>query len=311
MIKNFIYLDEPKLYSFSSQLFEGVTEYVLNEQHLEHTDQETQKGKLASGKIIADVIRETSSSTTKKFLHDYSFNLFEKKLEEENKLLDITSLASTEDILSSTSDYSFVKIKAQMLIADTQEVIDIFRDFNRMGENILISQMQNELTILEHKHANSNIKDKDSAVSKEFFRDNNIEKMALDANLRQPKLFQRSIIELLELGQNDALQFHQLVHNTLFSSYLDRDHLREPLKSIIKKYSRLTQKDFVVLGVISHKCSDDPFQESHPLATVSGIPDMKSRMRALSAAMIGISKFTYGLEHNEIVIEPVAIYTEL
>lgn len=30
MIKNFIYLDEEKLYSLSSQIFEGVTEYVLN-----------------------------------------------------------------------------------------------------------------------------------------------------------------------------------------------------------------------------------------------------------------------------------------
>ncbi|EJO9909281.1 MULTISPECIES: hypothetical protein [Vibrio] len=314
MIKNFIYLDEPKLYSFSSQLFEGVTEYVLNEHHVEHTDQHTQKGKLASGKIIADVIRETSSSTTKKFLHDHSFNLFQKRLEEESKLLDINSLASTEDILSSISDYSFVKIKAQMLVADSQEVLNIYRNFNRIGENIIISQMQTELTILEQKHLSSNVKDKDSAVSKEFFKNHNIEKQALESNLRQPKLFQESLIELLEFGQNGALQFHQLLHDTLFSSYLDRDHLREPLNSIIKKYSRLTQREFVVLGVISHKCSDDPFQEKHPLAQVTSsddVGDMKSKMRAISSSMIGVSKFTYGLEHNEIIIEPVAIYTEL
>lgn len=89
MIKNFIYLDEPKLYSFSSQLFEGVTEYVLNNEYLENSEDDKQKGTIASGRVIANVIREASSSTTKKFLHDHSFNLFEKELISSGKMLDV------------------------------------------------------------------------------------------------------------------------------------------------------------------------------------------------------------------------------
>jgi len=38
MIKNFIYLDEEKMYSLSSQLFEGVTEYVLHESSIENDE---------------------------------------------------------------------------------------------------------------------------------------------------------------------------------------------------------------------------------------------------------------------------------
>ena len=33
-IKSFIYLDDYKMYSFSSQLFEGITQYILKEESL-------------------------------------------------------------------------------------------------------------------------------------------------------------------------------------------------------------------------------------------------------------------------------------
>ena len=42
-IKSFIYLDEYKLASLSSQLFEGMTEYVLKSAVDTHTENTTQK----------------------------------------------------------------------------------------------------------------------------------------------------------------------------------------------------------------------------------------------------------------------------
>lgn len=57
MIKNIIYLDEAKMYSMSSQIFEGVTEYVLNEVSSTHEDTEEQKGPVGSGRVLADAER--------------------------------------------------------------------------------------------------------------------------------------------------------------------------------------------------------------------------------------------------------------
>lgn len=51
MIKNFIYLDEEKMYSLSSQLFEGITEYVLNESSSEQSDSEEQKDLLEAEEL--------------------------------------------------------------------------------------------------------------------------------------------------------------------------------------------------------------------------------------------------------------------
>lgn len=43
-IKSFVYLDEYKMYSISSQLFEGLTEYVLSGKKSEYAKSEEQKG---------------------------------------------------------------------------------------------------------------------------------------------------------------------------------------------------------------------------------------------------------------------------
>ena len=80
MIKNFIYLDEEKMYSLSSQVFEGITEYVLNEKSTESENIESQKGPVGSGRILGDILRQADKKTEKKFLSDFSYTLFEQKL---------------------------------------------------------------------------------------------------------------------------------------------------------------------------------------------------------------------------------------
>lgn len=65
MIKNFIYLDEEKMYSLSSQLFEGVTEYVLNESLSGKVESEEQKGSVGSGRILGDILRNSEKKQRK------------------------------------------------------------------------------------------------------------------------------------------------------------------------------------------------------------------------------------------------------
>ena len=50
-IKSFVYLDEYKMYSISSQLFEGLTEYVLSGKKSEYAKSEEQKGKNSQWKF--------------------------------------------------------------------------------------------------------------------------------------------------------------------------------------------------------------------------------------------------------------------
>lgn len=112
MIKNFIYLDEYKMYSLSSQIFEGITEYLVSTNYKEEENNDKQKGGFASGRILADIIKDGSKTEERKYLHDYSYTLFEKYLIENNKVADINSLDSDVNIVDTCINTSFIKIKS-------------------------------------------------------------------------------------------------------------------------------------------------------------------------------------------------------
>ncbi|KKD01412.1 DUF6414 family protein [Photobacterium halotolerans] len=309
MIKNLIYLNEEKLYSFSSQLFEGVTEFILNEETLEREDSENVKGRLASGKIIADVIKETSRSTKKKFLHDHSFNIFEKRLIDDKRILEVNDDTPYESVKFSISDYSFVRIKSKAFFSDANEIISVFDSFNELGEQIVKSQLRDENAIIEYKHLKSNIKDKDSAIEKEFLAQYNVKLKALEGSLRQPKIWKDSLIYMLNFTAKDTLQIHQSINEVLFTSILNPECLREDVTSLMKKYSRLTQKEFTILGLVSQEKINDT------LPPPINIPDedtgMRARLRAIAATLVGLDAISNGLSKNEVIVEPIAIYTEL
>jgi hypothetical protein len=65
MIKNFLYLDQEKMYSLSSQMFEGVTAHVLTESTSTNEDSKTQKGPVGSGLVLAEAIRSNIRNTEK------------------------------------------------------------------------------------------------------------------------------------------------------------------------------------------------------------------------------------------------------
>ena len=66
-IKSFVYLDDYKLYSLSSQLFQGFTEYILSGSATSLAEEENQKGMFTSGKVMSDLLKTEKTSTEKKY----------------------------------------------------------------------------------------------------------------------------------------------------------------------------------------------------------------------------------------------------
>ena len=87
-IKNLIYLDEYKMYSISSQLFGGLTEHVINVEHSADEKDERQSGPFGSGRMLANILKSGSSVEERRFLHDFSYTLFETALYGEGKVTD-------------------------------------------------------------------------------------------------------------------------------------------------------------------------------------------------------------------------------
>lgn len=187
-IRNFIYLDEYKMYSLSSQVFEGITEYLVDYKSQTKEEQETQKGPIGSGRIMADIIRQGSETQEKRFLHDYSYHLFEEHLREQKKVLNIDggSLANFEDALP---DYSFVRIKSTATFNDITSIKDTINNFNKIGE--ALAHVTNFKAIEEVKQqlelAQSTIKDRNekAALQERLKSLTNLAKFAKEKGLHQ------------------------------------------------------------------------------------------------------------------------------
>jgi len=283
MIKNFIYLDEYKMYSLSSQIFEGITEYLVSTSKHENAEENTQRGEIGSGRILADIIKKTNTTQEKKYLHDYSYTIFEKHLLESDRIVDINNV-DTENFLSSITSKSFIKITGKVIFNDIGHMSKTIKDFNLLGEALLVSQSLNDPSITTK----------------------NLKKIAKQRGLNFDKKFLDSLSYILDFGFGNQLEVQLQYNDYLFSTNLKREYLRENENLLIKKYARKTEKEFTLLGIITQ------YQNTEEEEDTDTTPE-----HLKVAVMNLVSKFTNleltftGKLENEIMIDPIAIYTEL
>jgi len=312
MIKNFIYLDEEKMYSLSSQVFEGITEYVLNESGSDKHESESQKGPVGSGKILADIIISSNKATEKKFFHDYSFTLFESHLLEQSRILDLTKATlSLDDLKASITDFSFIKIKAKAVFNDVDKITELFTEFNTIGEALAhmgaferINELKEELLLLKSQSPDRNQKSK---LDAEYKKLTNLKTLAKDGGLYQDQKFLDNLCLLTKYGFSDQFEITQTKGEVLFTSCLKRECLREKEDLLVKKYSRKTEKEAVVLGIITQAFSAN---EAEPEEGVE-YSNMKAALLNLVEHLASIEGSISGKQENEIVIDPIAVYFEV
>ena len=150
-IKSFIYLDDYKLYSLSSQMFQGFTEYIISGSTASTEEEEKQKGAFASGKMMSDILKKEKSSTEKKYLHDYAFNLLESELTKKGILHTITT-TDTTDIIQSKG---IVKVTGRAVFNDYSSLQSTMSRFNSIGESFGYFQINDQLKAIKDSASNA------------------------------------------------------------------------------------------------------------------------------------------------------------
>ncbi|EPF93271.1 hypothetical protein F957_00240 [Acinetobacter gyllenbergii CIP 110306 = MTCC 11365] len=290
MLKNFIYLDKDKMYSISSQMFEGIAQELLKEETFENEESESQDGPRFSGKVLADVVKNTTKSIEKKFLHDYSFTLFEKELNNKQIILDISDLSDRE-INEKINKYSFIKVTKEVTFNDHAELQALFSKFNQIGTAISRMQLAGEIDYLEtlgQQKRNQYIKDKENS-------------------LHQDPKFLESFLLLSKHGYQDNFEVVQKINNILVTSYWNRDYLREDEQLIIRKYSRKTNVKISIIGTVSQYLEVNKAQPQDNFQS----EELSSHMRNMFEHLTSVEYSISGKSDNEIVIDPIAAYIEL
>ena len=314
-LRQFIYLDEYKIYSLYSQVFEGLTDHIVNYSEAEAVEEDQQKGPKGSGRFLMDLTSERTGQQEKRFLHDYAFTLFEKELESQQKVLKYDLTAPEKDFNTLTPGL-IVKVKGSAIFNDIKAICHLTEKFNEIGEAItylttyedrIKTQKVAEQKLGEEKDRNTRAKMRTSI--KNF---NNIPKLAEEAGLSFDKGFLDNLKYLLDYGYSGHFElqihpFNQQSDCPFFSALLKRDCLREDDSLLVKKYSRQAQGEFYLLGIV---CQGPDAEKTEPSKN-SEPQNMREAIDHLVSALKLIEDGFIGRLGNEVILDPLAVYREV
>jgi hypothetical protein len=300
------------MYSISSQIFNGLTEYVTSISQKGSQDLEGQDGPVGSGRILANIISKHSSTEEKKFLHDYSYNLFEEQILKDKKVLQV-NLNNVDQVINEIDEYDFIKVTGRLLFSDIRLINETIKKYNQLGEALFYITNSNNLEELKQKHDNLLPKSR-SRQDKGFAKSHNptqldFAALAKQVGLQMDQDFLDKLGLILDYGYEDQFEIKAYLSTSemqyLFSAILKREYLREKENLIVKKYSRYSEKEFVVFGTVTQ--SNDNQNDLPPEANAD---DMKEAISQLVLRLSDIEKQFIGKRKNEIIIDPIAVYRE-
>ena len=317
-IKNLLYLDEYKMYSISSQLFGGLTQYLTSREQRSEDRNEQQSGPLWSGRMMADILSSHTSTEERRFLHDYSYTLFEDALREQGKLLDATD-TKFDRITDGSSGPSFIAIRARAIFNDMRAIQSILSQFNIIGAALTYATAFAAGVFPPEDDPNIS---KNQARIREATIKKQLSDLAQSSGLSMDPNLVDNLGVILEYGFGGNFEIQQNVGPYKVSAILQREYFREPAELIVKKYSRFSEQELVLLGTVAQGLNSSPSKtvgnsDDNLESAISDADDV-GQDPALREALLSLVKQLHVLEttlsgkkDNEMIIDPIALYREL
>lgn len=320
-MRSFVYLDERKLYSYSSQIFEGLTEYIINTRGKGRQQDESGPLSPTSKQVLADIFTEQVATEERKFLYDHAYKLVEDKLLSDGGVLDISRDTIPDADLN---QHDFVRVRGTVTFNDVKMLKNVTQEFNALGEALAyVTNFQGIAQAREEAAQRVDaIKDRNK---RHAFRDQvsnalNPTALAKNAGLHFDKLFLDSLAKLLEFGFGD--QFEVRISftvddfspscPTIFSAILKREYLRESEDLLIRKYARKSQREFTLFGVIAQSATPSKLIAPSEANSSSSEPsNIKAAILTMVDTLVGMDNTMSGRLPNEVVIDPIALYLDV
>ena len=312
-IKSFIYLDEYKMYSISAQMSGGITDYLMSHQKSTTEEAEEQKGPVGSGQVVADILTSEAGTQEKRHLHDYNYTLFEEGLRKSNKVLDV-SAANIDENIKQIDNAGFVKVRSKVVFNDMNLIKSTLENFNQIGEALAYVSNFEEMEEVRNQveKAAENIKDRNqkAKLKQQLKNSTNIGKLAKDLGLQQDAKFLQHLVFVLDYGFQDQFIVQMPMGQCTFSADCKRDDFRENEHSLVRKYSRFSEKEFVLVGTVAQSSGEPIDYEEVNYEDAKPLHPKEAIMALVGAHSLIESQFSGKLE-NEIIIDPIAIYREI
>lgn len=316
-IKSFVYLDEYKMYSLSSQIFEGLTESLTSYRSDTKEEEDIRDDRVEAGRSTAQNFAAEMATQERKYLHDYSYIRFESALQSSGRLMSISS-DDAPPLASSFAGMNFVAVRGKAEFIDFRAIGSTMEKFNELGESMAyVTEIgafpEDTPTSVargqrQRRGSNAGGRNQRLAKVKERAKQNS---MYLDPD------YLRYLGTILEWGYRGGFDVSLNVGGYAFSATLQRQYFREPEDLIVKKYSRSTERDFVLVGAITQGPGDagssDPVLAAQPEGTAE-LPDpadIREGVAFINSQLHVLENLFVGKRKNEIIVDPIALYREM
>lgn len=296
-LKNIVYIDYEKVYSLSSQLFEGVIHSAI-----EH--QETSLSNINAVKVTAEKKSSKTSDTSKLSTvinpHDYHYLKFERELFDRKLIQSIENGKFTPEDINTGS---FIKIKASIQINDYEKLKYTTKNFTKLGYAINYVHKNDALEgidlILNNPETSPHIKKKMAAERSKII------KKIEDLGMKSKKDFFDNLSEVLNYAYGDEIEISQEVDDHKFTSFLTRNFLKLPPELIVKFYSRRTITEFNIVGIVTQSPNQNKVFPERILG------DIRSAAWNMNDSLADLESTFCVPGDKEFFIEPIALYTEI
>lgn len=307
-IKSFIYLDDNKMYSLSSQVFEGITQYILNEDVSAIGEGQEQKGQLLSGRFMADMMFQRNAKSEMRYLHDFAYNIFEAELVSRGLLFEAVKETGITDL----RDKSFIKVKGKIVFEDYEKILNTLQHFNEICRAVGELSMQNEIRSLKESTTEmkkqTNDREKKNKISQiEKSTRKQIDRILIEQGLMINEKDKDNVLIVMNFGYHDHYEIRLSIDgcDTLYTAVINQENLKEKEQTLISKYSRHSEKEFTIVGIVT-QCGN----ERAIVPSIEG-NEMKKTTINLIEKIDGLEEQFNGRTDNECIIDPIAIYTEI
>ncbi len=255
-IREFIYLDVPKLFSLYSQVFEGLSEKIVEEHINQIITGETQKSLIKQAESDSKTL-EASRRIESGILHDHMYNKLEKEIE--SSIIDASKIKK-EEITQEFSKHPIIKISGRAEIEDYRRVNIFFEKFNELGTVIAYAsiignpELKAKIQILQEK-LNSLGKEKRKQFESQINELKDSKKLAEKMGLAQDPTMLNNLKFLGELFNPNGYDVLITPINSPELHYrgvLDRTWLRIDPQLMRQLFGGQSESPWSMVGTVTH-----------------------------------------------------------
>lgn len=326
-VRDFLYVDVPRLRSLYAQMFQSITEDVIKESIQEELSGETTAVIEKRETIEREEIGARASRFTERgILHDHMYNMLEERIT--SIISDVSSLTEIEEI-KSRLEMPFIRVQGQMEVEDLNRVREHIEKFNRFGEVISYGEFTSDKVQEERDELESQKKNRTLNASERKIIGDRIKVLkelkifAASKGLYKDEQLLNNLQFAIDLFEKDA--YHVIIASNpqasiRYRGVADTQFLRVTPQRFRQLYGNQSNAVWVMVGTVTFipktfsKWSNPEGSDSEPDVPVNEASGMTSLIDALR----GITRSTRAYEQAflesaktfEVVILPLAIYRE-